>query len=45
VLLVAAGLLLLAPGALADLAGLTLFVIAVASQLLRARPVARTRSA
>src|SRR5713226_6718294 len=43
--LVAAGLLLLAPGALADLAGLTLFAIAVASQLLRARPVARTRPA
>jgi len=43
--LVAAGLLLLAPGALADLAGLTLFVIAVASQLVRARPIARTRPA
>ncbi len=44
-LLVAAGLLLLAPGAAADLAGLTLFGVAVASQLFRARPVARTQHA
>ena len=44
-LLVAAGLLLLAPGAAADVAGLTLFGVAVASQLLRARPLARTQHA
>jgi len=44
-LLVAAGLLLLAPGTAADLAGLTLFGVAVASQLLRARPLARTQHA
>jgi TRAP transporter 4TM/12TM fusion protein len=45
VLLVAAGLLLLAPGAIADIAGLALFGIAVASQRLIARPVARARPA
>jgi TRAP transporter 4TM/12TM fusion protein len=44
-LLVAAGLLLLAPGALADVAGLLLFGTAVASQLVRARPVASTQQA
>jgi TRAP transporter 4TM/12TM fusion protein len=44
-LLVAAGLLLLAPGTIADVAGLTLFGVAVASQLLRARPLARTQHA
>jgi len=37
-LLVAAGLLLLAPGVLADVAGLALFGAALASQLLLARP-------
>ena len=41
VALVAAGLLLLAPGAIADLAGLALFAAGVGSQLLRVRPVAR----
>ena len=44
-LLVVAGLLLLAPGTIADLAGLALVGIAVASQLLRARPFARTQHA
>ena len=44
-LLVGAGLLLLAPGALADVLGLALFGIAVASQLVRAKPVARTQHA
>ena len=42
VLLVAAGLLLLAPGAIGDIAGLALFAAGVGSQLLRARPLART---
>jgi len=41
--LVAAGLLLLAPGAIADIAGLALFAIAVASQLFVARPAVRTQ--
>ena len=45
VALVAAGLLLLAPGTLADIAGLALFGAAVASQLLLARPIARTQHA
>ena len=45
VLLVAAGLLLLAPGAVADVAGLALFSVGVGSQLLRARPPARTPQA
>jgi len=44
-LLVAAGLLLLAPGAAADVAGLALFAAGVGSQLLRARPPARTPQA
>src|SRR5437899_3935930 len=44
-LLVAAGLLLLAPGAAADVAGLTLFGVAVASQLLRAPPLGRLQHA
>jgi len=44
-LLIVAGLLLLAPGAFADIAGLALFGIAVASQRLIARPVARARPA
>ena len=41
--LVAAGVLLLAPGTLADIAGLALFGAAVASQALLTRPIARTR--
>jgi TRAP-type uncharacterized transport system fused permease subunit len=45
VALVTAGLLLLAPGALADIAGLALFAAAVGWQLLRARPIARTQRA
>ena len=45
ILLIASGLLLLAPGILADVAGLALFAVAVASQRFLARPVARTRSA
>jgi TRAP transporter 4TM/12TM fusion protein len=44
VALVAAGLLLLAPGAFADIAGLALFALAVGSQLLRA-PVVRSQRA
>jgi len=43
--LVAAGLLLLAPGTLADIAGLALFGAAVASQALLNRPIARTQRA
>jgi TRAP transporter 4TM/12TM fusion protein len=43
--LVAAGLLLLAPGTLADLTGLALFGAALASQRLLARPVVRTQRA
>jgi TRAP transporter 4TM/12TM fusion protein len=45
VALVAAGLLLLAPGAVADVAGLALFGAAVASQRFLARPIARTQGA
>jgi TRAP transporter 4TM/12TM fusion protein len=45
VALVTAGLLLLAPGTLADIAGLALFAAAAGWQLLRARPVARTQRA
>jgi TRAP-type uncharacterized transport system fused permease subunit len=45
VALVAAGLLLLAPGGIADIAGLALFAAAVGSQLLLRRPVPRTRPA
>jgi TRAP transporter 4TM/12TM fusion protein len=45
VALVAAGLLLLAPGTLADIAGLALFGAALASQLLLTRPIARTQRA
>ena len=44
-LLVAGGLLLLAPGLLADVAGLALFALAAASQLLRARSVPRPQQA
>lgn len=44
-LLVAAGLLLLAPGTFADVAGLALFAAGIGSQLLRARPLARTLQA
>ncbi|MDP9321467.1 MAG: TRAP transporter fused permease subunit [Chloroflexota bacterium] len=43
--LVAAGLLLLAPGVVADIAGLALFAIAVASQVFLARPTVRTQRA
>ena len=45
VALVAAGLLLLAPGALADVAGLALFLLALGSQRFLTRPVARTQAA
>jgi len=45
VALVGAGLLLLAPGAIADLAGLALFAAGIGSQVLRARPVARPQQA
>jgi TRAP-type uncharacterized transport system fused permease subunit len=45
VALVTAGLLLLAPGTLADIAGLALFAAAAGWQLLRARSVARTQRA
>jgi TRAP-type uncharacterized transport system fused permease subunit len=43
--LVAAGLLLLAPGTLADIAGLAVFGAALASQGLRIRPAGRTQRA
>jgi len=43
--LIVAGLLLLAPGALADIAGLVIFGLALASQRFLARPVARARAA
>jgi TRAP-type uncharacterized transport system fused permease subunit len=45
VALVAAGLLLLAPGGVADIAGLALFALAVGSQLLLARPLVKTQQA
>ena len=45
VALVGAGLLLLAPGALADVAGLAVFLLVLASQRFLARPVARARAA
>jgi TRAP transporter 4TM/12TM fusion protein len=45
VALVAAGLLLLAPGGIADIAGLALFALAVGSQLLLARPLVKTQQA
>ena len=45
VALIVAGLLLLAPGALADIAGLVIFGLALASQRFLARPVARARAA
>jgi TRAP transporter 4TM/12TM fusion protein len=45
VALVAAGLLLLAPGVIADAAGLALFALAVASQRFLVRPLARTQRA
>jgi TRAP transporter 4TM/12TM fusion protein len=45
VVLVVAGLLLLAPGAIADVAGLALFAVAVGSQLFRARPMAGAQRA
>lgn len=44
-MLVAAGLLLLAPGVVTDIAGLALFAIAVASQVFLARPTVRTQRA
>jgi TRAP-type uncharacterized transport system fused permease subunit len=43
--LIAAGLLLLAPGTVADIAGLALFAAALGSQLLLARPIARIQRA
>jgi len=45
VMLVVAGLLLLAPGSIADIAGLALFALAVGAQLVRGRPVTRTQRA
>ena len=45
VALIVAGLLLLAPGVLADIAGLVIFGLALASQRFLARPVARARAA
>ncbi len=45
VVLVAAGLLLLAPGALADVAGLVLFALAIASQRFLPRPATRVSAA
>ena len=43
--LVAAGLLLLAPGTIADISGLAIFLLVLASQRFIARPVARRRAA
>ena len=45
VALIAAGLLLLAPGALADIAGLALLLLVLGSQRLLARPVAHAKAA
>ena len=45
VMLVVAGLLLLAPGILADVAGLVLFAAAIGLQYIVPRPMARTRPA
>ena len=45
VVLVVAGLLLLAPGTIADVAGLALLALAVGAQLYRARPVAGAQRA